>query len=87
MRGGLTRAQKASIEQQETISAARETYAQMQKDMPADDITPELYLYAALYEFLMYDEMKAVVADMRRKQPENEDIKALEAWVTTRASH
>ena len=86
VRGGLTRQQKAGLEQQESIRAARATYAQMQREMPADDITPELYLYAALYEFLMYDEMKAVVAEMRRKQPENEDLKALEAWVTTRAS-
>ncbi len=86
VRGGITPQQKASLEQQETIRAARETYAQMQKEMPADDITPELYLYAALYEFLMYDEMKTVVADMRRKQPENEDIKAFETWIVTRAS-
>ena len=74
-------------DQRETLSASRATYAQMQKEMPADDITPELYLYAALYENLMYREMKAVVAGMRRKQPENEDLKALETWVTTQASH
>jgi hypothetical protein len=58
----------------------------MLEDLPADDITPELYLYAALYEHQMYDDMKAVVADMRRKQPESEDVKALEAWVAARAS-
>ncbi len=86
VRGGLTRQQQASIEQQETIRAARETYAQMQKEMPADDITPELYFYAALYEFLMYDEMKTVVADMRRKQPGNEDVKTLESWIAARGT-
>ena len=86
MRGGLTRAQQASIEQQETIRAARETYAQMRKDMPADDITPEIYLYAALYEFLVYDDMKTVVDEMLRKQPGNEDVKPLSGWLKTRVA-
>jgi len=83
---GLTRKQKASLEQQEAVRTARDTYAQMRKDMPADDITPELYLYATLYEFLLFDDMKPVVAEMRRKQPDNQDLKALEEWVSTRAS-
>ena len=84
VRGGLTRQQQASVEQQETVRAARETYAQMRKDMPVDDITPELYLYAALYEFLVYDDMKTVVEEMLRKQPGNEDVKALSAWLKMR---
>ncbi len=86
VRGGIAQRQKASLEQQETIRAARETYAQMRKDMPADDIMPELYLYAALYEFLVYDEMKTVVDEMQRKQPGNEDVKALSAWLQTRTA-
>lgn len=86
VRGSFTRQQKASIEQQETIRAARETYAQMRQDMPADDITPELYLYAALYEFVIYDEMKTVVDEMLRKQPGNEDVKVLSAWLQTRTA-
>ncbi len=86
VRGSFTRKQKASIEQQETIRAARETYAQMRQDMPTDDITPELYLYAALYEFVIYDEMKTVVDEMLRKQPGNEDVKALSAWLQPRTA-
>jgi hypothetical protein len=86
VRGGLMPQQKASAQQLESIRAAREAYSRMLEDLPADDITPELYLYAALYEHQMYDDMKAVVADMRRKQPESEDVKALEAWVAARAS-
>ena len=87
IRGAITQPPPPRPEQQGTIRAVRETYAQMQKEMPADDVTPELYLYAALHEFSLYDELKAVVAEMRRKQPENRDIKALEAWVTRHASH
>ena len=58
----------------------------MRQEMPADDIAPELFLYAALYEFLVYDQMKAVVAEMRRKQPDNEDVKAPDAWLASRMS-
>ena len=85
VRGGLTRQQKTSLDQQAAVAEARTTYEQLRKDMPADDITPELYLYAALYEFLLYDDMKAVVEEMLRKQPNNEDVKALAAWVRSRA--
>jgi len=84
VRGTLTRKQEASLQQQENIREARATYAQMQKTAPADDITPELYLYAALYEYLMYSEMSTVVEEMQRKQPNNDDVKALAAWVKTR---
>lgn len=84
LRGGLTRQQKASLDQQAALAQARAVYEKMRQDMPADDITPELYLYAALYEFLVYDEMKAVVTAMRRKQPDNQDVKALDGWLTSR---
>ncbi len=86
VRAGLTRKQEASLRQQEDIRTARATYEQMQAAMPSDDITPELYLYAALYEYLMYGEMSAVVDEMLRKQPDSEDVKALAAWVRSRAT-
>ncbi len=86
VRGGLMGQPKPSAEQLESIRVAREAYSRMLAELPADDITPELYLYAVLYEYQRYDDMKAVVADMRRKQPESEDVKALEDWVAARAS-
>lgn len=86
LRGGLTPQQKASLDQQATLAQARVAYEMMRRDMPANDIAPELSLYAALHEFLLYDEMKAVVAEMRRKQPANEDAKALDAWLAGRMS-
>ena len=49
-------------------------------------LTPELHLYPALYAFIVYDEMKVVVAELRRKQPDNQDVKALDAWLTSRMS-
>jgi len=81
---GLTGRQQASIVQQETVREARVTYDRMRKEMPADDITPELYLYAALEEFLLYEEMKGVVEEMLRRQPGNEDVRALAAYVDSR---
>jgi hypothetical protein len=83
---GLTPRQQASLDQQEVLRDARVTYAQMRKDLPADDITPELYLYSVLHDFLLYDEMKDVVAEMRRRQPDNDAITPIENWLKSKAS-
>jgi len=67
-----------------SVSDARSTYERMKKDFPADDITPELFFASALHEHLLYDQMKPVVDEMVRKQPESEDVKALASWVSAR---
>jgi hypothetical protein len=85
VRGGLSRSQPAAGDSQAAVAEARAAYAQMKKDMPADDITPELFLYAALHEHSLYDDMKAVVDEMLRKQPGNADAQALADWVRGRA--
>jgi hypothetical protein len=74
---GLTPTQKASLDQQTAIVQARAAYDEMRKTLPADDITPELYLYAVLHEYLLYDDMKAAVVEMLRRQPESEQARAL----------
>lgn len=84
LRGVLPRQPVAGPEREAALVQARAAYAKLRLDMPADDITPELYLYAALYEFLAYEEMKSVVAEMLRKQPGNLDAKAFEAWLAGR---
>lgn len=83
-RGAPARQQEANRDQQAALTRARAVYDKMRQDMPSDDLTPELYLCSALYEFLAYDEMKIVVAEMRRKQPDNQEVKALDAWLTKR---
>jgi hypothetical protein len=85
VRGGITPRQQASLDQQETLRDARKTYSAMRTQFPSDDITPELYLYSALHEYLLYDEMKPVVAEMLRKQPNNDELRNLESWVKSRA--
>jgi hypothetical protein len=77
MRGGLSRKQEASLVQQATVREAREIYERLRKDLPADDITSELYLYAVLHDYLLLDDMKVVVEEMLRKQPGNDDVKQL----------
>ncbi len=71
--------------QAEAVSEARATYERLRKDLPADDVTAELFLYSVLNDYQLYDDMKAVVDEMLRKQPDSEDVKSLAAWVTSRA--
>jgi hypothetical protein len=82
----MTRTQKASVDQQTALAEARTAYEAMRKDLPADDITPELYLYSALNDYLLYDEMKPVIDEMLRKQPDNEQVKTLATWVRSKAT-
>jgi len=86
LRGGITPVQKASLEQQAAVGDARATYEKMRREMPADDITSELYLYAVLHDYLLYEDMKAVVDEMLRKQPGNDDVKQVLVWVNGRLS-
>lgn len=65
----------------ETLAEARATYQEMKRALPPDDIAPELYYYAALEEHEKYGEMRAVVAEMQRKQPQSADVNALAEWV------
>jgi hypothetical protein len=64
-----------------TLAEARATYEELKQALPADDITPELYYYAALQEHGKYPEMRVVVEEMQRKQPASQDVKALADWV------
>jgi len=64
-----------------TVAEARATYEEMKRALPPDDITPELYYYAALQEHGAYAQMQTVVEEMQRKAPANEDVKALADWV------
>lgn len=67
------------------VRDARTAYEQMRKLSPANDVTPELFLYSALSEYSLYDDMRTVVQEMLRKQPENDDAKSLAGWLNTRA--
>ena len=84
VRGAAPR-QRVSPEQQSEVAAARATYAQLQQQAAADDITPELYLFTVLQEYLLYAEMKVVADEMLRKQPANQEAQQLAEWARVRA--
>lgn len=81
---GLMPKQQASLEQQAEVAAARASYTQLRQQLPQDDITPELYLFTVLQDYLLYGDMKTVVDEMLRKQPGNVEAQELAEWVRVR---
>jgi hypothetical protein len=81
---GAGKAPRLTPEQQAEVKAAKETYGKMRAQSGADDITPELYLYSVLQDYLLYDEMKPVVDEMSKRQPASGEVKELAAWVNSR---
>ena len=73
-------------QQQAEVRQARETYKKLRAQSAADDITPELYLYAVLQDNLQYEDMKSVVEDMARRQPGNTDVAALVEYVKVKTT-
>ncbi len=78
---GTVRDARLNPQQQAEVRQAKETYKKLRAQAGADDITPELYLYAVLQDNLLYEDMKPVVEDMARRQPGNADIAALVEYV------
>jgi len=68
----------------EALSEAKSTYQKLRAQLPADDLTPELYYFSALNDFQLYEEMAPVVGEMQRKQPDSEDVKSLSTWLASR---
>lgn len=77
----VAREQRLSPQQQAEVRQARETYQELRKSSAADDITAELYLYSVLQDNLLYEDMKAVVSEMQRRQPGNPDIAVMAEYV------
>jgi hypothetical protein len=75
---------KLTAEQQAEVTSAKGTYRKMRSESPADDITPELYLYSVLQDYLLYDDMKPVVDEMVKRQPQSSEVQELAAWVKDR---
>lgn len=64
---------------------ARADYDRLRREATGDDITPELFLFSTLAEYHRYDEMGRLADEMLRKQPNNDEVKALAAWVRTQS--
>ena len=63
------------------IADAKQNYQDMLKDADAGDITPELYMFSVFADYDQFTEMKLLLAEMRKKQPDNKDIDHLEEWM------
>ncbi|MBE0627339.1 MAG: hypothetical protein IH606_21270 [Burkholderiales bacterium] len=81
---GVAKPGRLSSEQQAEVSQAQATYAQMRQKASADDITPELYFYSVLQDYLLYAEMKTATDEMLRRQPDNPEAQELAAYVQGR---
>lgn len=79
--GGVQVRSKPPAKADDALREARALYQQMRKERRRDDITPELFLYSTLSDYHRYDEMRPVVEEMLRRQPDNEEVKALAASV------
>lgn len=70
--GGIAvrRSPPPPLESDESLREARETYARLRRELPAEDLTPELFLYAALVAGPQpdSDEVKALAARLRERQ-------------------
>jgi hypothetical protein len=78
---GVEREQRLTPAQQAEVRQARDTYRTLRAGAAPDDITPELYLYSVLQDHLLYDDMKPVVEEMAKRQPQSADVAELRAYV------
>jgi hypothetical protein len=88
--GGVTvRAVKPQLTAaaQSEVAQARRTYDQWKSRVASDDITPELYLYLVLNDYMLYEEMGPVIKTMQDKQPNSAEVKDLAAWVSSRTQN
>jgi len=72
---------------EEKLRNARATYEKLRGELPRDDITAELYYYAALEEYKLYEEMRPIAREMVRKQPNSEEARLLLGYVNGRSKH
>lgn len=68
--GVAVRGSKPPIETEDSLREARATYARMRRELPADDLTPELFLFAALSAGPNpnSEEVKSLAARLRERQ-------------------
>lgn len=83
VRGGPPKGSSAA-DRDRSVREARAAYEEMRQGTAAGDITPELFLYSALSEYALYEEMEPVVQEMLRRQPDSEEAKSFAGWLKTR---
>lgn len=59
------------------LTQAWKQYDELRRAAADDDITPELHLLVTLQELKAFADIKEVLAEMLRRQPDNAEVKAL----------
>ena len=72
-----------SAEQKLAVQQARDQYKNLSAAAAADDITPELYMLNVLREHALHEEMKPLAARMLARQPAQQEVKDIVAWVNS----
>lgn len=72
-------------EQQAELAQARTDYERLRQASPADDVSPEFFLLTVLDEHRQYQEMKTVVSEMQRRQPNSADVAAMAEYVEAKS--
>jgi hypothetical protein len=75
---------RLTAEQQAEVASAKDTYKKMRAQSTPEDITPELYLYSVLQDYLLYSDMRPVVEEMAKRQPASAEVRELVSWVRDR---
>jgi hypothetical protein len=86
VRGGSRARPPLSAQDEADVAEARAIYKQMRATAAPDDVTPELYLISVLQDYSLYDELRPVAQDMRRRQPDNTGVRDLASWIDSRAA-
>ena len=77
---------RLTAEQLAEVTSAKDTYKKMRASSSSEDITPELYLYSVLQDYLLYDDMKPVVEEMAKRQPSSNEVQELVSWVKSKTN-
>ena len=61
----------------DNVAAAMIVYENMRSKTTANEISPDLFLYAVFLEYQMLDDLKIVAKEMRARQPDNAEVRLL----------
>lgn len=74
-RAGVTRLR--AIATPEAITTLDETYKKMRAEAPREDLNPELYLLAGMFELKQLDRVEKTLNELKQAQPANNQVKML----------
>ena len=68
-----------SIAAADTVSRIEDEYARMRQESAADDLNPEIFLLAGMFEARQYDRVDTVLAQMTANHPGNFEVTVLKS--------